>query len=97
MTSRPNTKKRQKLRCKLRERDGDNCFYCGKPMMFFIEQGPNAASLEHLIEIAQGGNNKQKNLVLAHIRCNSSLCGMTINNKLKIRQKMLRKIMEEKL
>lgn len=56
---------------RLRERDGDNCCYCGGVMKFdgaFNDR--NAASIEHIIPDTRGGSNKMFNLALAHRHCN---------------------------
>lgn len=62
--------KKRKLYANLRERHGDACHWCGKPMCFEDRDGPLAATIEHLIPRADGGSNKQFNLRLAHRRCN---------------------------
>jgi 5-methylcytosine-specific restriction endonuclease McrA len=55
----------------LRERDGDNCHWCGEPIDFETREGPFSVSLEHLVEKANGGTNEQSNLRLAHSHCNN--------------------------
>lgn len=87
-------KKWRKKRCvQLRERDGDLCFYCWRPMRFVFElvggcswAAPNV-SIEHLVERSQGGGSEIENLTLAHGRCNSSLAGMTKAAKLVVRER----------
>lgn len=58
----------------LRERDGDLCHWCKRPMIF----GPvtkaefgQRATLEHLLRKADGGKTRPENLALACLRCNS--------------------------
>ena len=63
---------RKKLRQALRKRDGDNCHYCGEPMIFpeTAWRGSSLATIEHLTPRAKGGTDDMDNLVLAHLRCN---------------------------
>lgn len=63
---------RNRARQKLRERDGDNCHWCGEPMLFHYPSfsHPQMASIEHLREKWKGGSDKMGNLVLAHLICN---------------------------
>lgn len=60
----------RKMKHKLRDRHGDNCHWCGKPMCFDTNEDPLSASIEHIIPKSDGGTNKQANLRLAHRRCN---------------------------
>lgn len=64
----------KKQRAKLRERDGDNCFYCGKPL-------GEDETFEHILELNQGGKNSISNGVLAHQKCNNDVEGMTVFEK----------------
>lgn len=50
----------------LRERDGDDCFFCLQPV------APGEGSVEHLVPRSAGGPNHLSNLFLAHKTCNSS-------------------------
>jgi predicted DNA-binding protein (MmcQ/YjbR family) len=50
----------------LLNRDGSDCFYCGKPLLFDI-------TLEHLISLVSGGPNTLSNMVLAHEKCNNQM------------------------
>lgn len=65
-------KARNRALQKIRERDGDNCHWCGEPMMFSIaiRNHPQLASIEHLREKWKGGSDRMCNLVLAHLICN---------------------------
>lgn len=69
------SKDRRKMRVLLRERDGDDCHWCGERMRFsegepMVNSDQNFASIEHLVERRRGGSNDPSNLVLAHHRCN---------------------------
>lgn len=44
----------------IRERDGDMCFFCRKPV------APGEGSIEHLVSLADRGPQHQSNLFLAH-------------------------------
>lgn len=74
---------RQNVEAKLRKRDGDGCFFCGRP---FTEEKP--ATLEHLLSIAHGGNNHLSNLVLAHGECNLKADSMPVIEKVKLRDEL---------
>lgn len=65
-------KGRKRLRYALRERDGDKCHWCGKPMEFGVQQHhrPLMATIEHLVSRLEGGTEDMTNLVLAHRICN---------------------------
>lgn len=56
------------LRALVRERDGDDCFVCGKPIDFALPAGTwMGPSLEHVIPIAAGGSRSgPANLRLSH-------------------------------
>lgn len=64
----------KKEKAKLLERDGDNCFYCGKSLGDDI-------TLEHLINLSAGGINTLANMVLAHEQCNFDTKTMTLAEK----------------
>ena len=58
----------------IRERVGDECWYCGNPMRF----GPpynmgKAATLEHWKPRSLGGTSELGNLRLCHVGCNRHL------------------------
>lgn len=55
-----------KLVSRVRERDGDDCWYCGDPC-------GDDATLEHLQPLSLGGNFDLANLALAHSRCNRAV------------------------
>lgn len=58
-------------------RDGNNCFYCHKPLY-------EDRSLEHLLSITFGGSNHLANLVLAHRECNAAAGNKSVREKLQI-------------
>lgn len=77
---------------RIRARDGDNCWLCGKPMDFAAE--PNSAkawSMEHLLSKAHGGSAKLENLVLCHPPCNRRLAARPLVEKVEVREQMRRK------
>jgi iron-sulfur cluster repair protein YtfE (RIC family) len=87
MTRRPNSRVIKVLRTIVRERDGDNCWYCDAPMDFIEGEisRPNRVTLEHLIDLCNGGTNDLVNLALAHEKCNCT------SNHLSLEQKWKRK------
>ena len=61
------------LRTWIRQRFGDNCYWCGEPMLFGGINKDNIedlATIEHHIAIKQGQPNNVNLFVLAHKRCN---------------------------
>lgn len=68
----------KELRALVRERDGDLCSVCGKPIDFTVAPGGwMGPSLEHVIPKAAGGSNELENLRLAHARpCNHAKAGV---------------------
>ena len=58
----------------LRERDGDECYLCGRVMSFQTYKignyNPRRASIEHVIPRARGGEHVLSNVKLACLRCN---------------------------
>lgn len=69
------TYKKQKI--KLIERDGTDCFLCGKPMK-------DDVTLEHLIALSSGGKNTLANMVLMHEGCNKEVDNIHLNEKVKL-------------
>jgi hypothetical protein len=67
------------VRKQLRQRDGDNCWFCGDA----LELAPH--NIEHLINISDGGTNALANLVLAHTDCNTKAGNKTLAQKLELR------------
>ena len=57
----------------LRQRDEDTCRICGKPVDFTTQPPhPSAATIDHIIALARGGEHSLKNTQLAHLRCNAA-------------------------
>lgn len=65
---------------KLLERDGSRCFFCG------IGVDPMDITVEHLLPIADGGNNNMKNLCLSCQACNTAVGNMAIVDKIRYRE-----------
>ena len=75
-TPRPGKNSKQRMIGKLRERDDNLCFFCGQ---FHPE------TLEHLLPVSHGGNNKPENLALAHAPCNVIAGNLGIVAKVRLR------------
>jgi len=73
-----NTKKKAVLL----KRDGDTCFYCGNPMPI------DDITIEHLISLDKGGNNRIENMALAHSKCNLDMGNLPLITKLKKRDQL---------
>jgi hypothetical protein len=71
---------RVKVENKLLRRDGNDCLYCGAT--FNEEKSP---TLEHLLSIADGGNNHISNLALCCEPCNMEAASLPIVEKIKLR------------
>ena len=61
----------------LHNRDGADCFFCGKPL-----DGDH--TFEHLVPIAHGGPNHISNLFLAHASCNQEAGHLSAPEKVKM-------------
>jgi HNH endonuclease len=60
-------------RKRIRQRDGDDCWLCKKPIDFTLENDhAMRASLDHYVPRKWGGSNRAENLRLAHQHCNVS-------------------------
>ena len=57
------------VRAMLRERDGERCWVCGK-QTYEGDNGPEQATVDHVLERAFGGLDELDNLKLAHRSCN---------------------------
>lgn len=78
-----------KRKIALRQRDGDLCFYCFKPMFRYAEgekDETDDATIEHLVGRGKGGPDHQDNLVLAHDSCNKIVANLPLVSKLKVRE-----------
>lgn len=74
---------------KIRDRDGDNCFYCGGNVSLDTE------TVEHLLSVSHGGSNRGQNLVLAHKKCNKTAGDMGVYEKVLMRERLLREKISE--
>ena len=80
---RPSSARRANLINTVLERDGKDCFYCGKILP------PDDTTLEHLVPISAGGCNHIGNLVAAHQKCNSEAGHLSVMKKIKMREAKL--------
>ncbi|OYV38939.1 MAG: hypothetical protein B7Z80_08670 [Rhodospirillales bacterium 20-64-7] len=60
---------------RMRVRNGENCHWCGKPMLFrghpkYLDLPELRATIEHVIPLSRGGLDNDNNRVLAHAQCN---------------------------
>lgn len=74
-TARSNKDRKDKLA--LIKRDGNKCMLCGHKMV-------TSMTVEHLVELSQGGSDDLSNKVLLHADCNHSLQGKSIAEKVNI-------------
>lgn len=70
------------IRQKLRQRDGDCCWYCGGLL------ASAESNVEHLINISDGGTNALANLVLTHTACNTKAGNQPLAKKLELRGRL---------
>ena len=78
---------------RLRARDGDHCWLCGKHVDFAAEpNSANACSIEHLLSKSHGGPDRLENLVLCHPLCNRRLANRPLVKKIEMREKQRRKM-----
>jgi 5-methylcytosine-specific restriction endonuclease McrA len=70
-----------KQRLKLLARDGDECWFCGKPM-------GEDMTIEHLVPRSAGGGNKLANYALAHALCNHAAANKPLVEKIEMRAAM---------
>ena len=55
----------------LRRRDGDRCRICGEPVDPTTQPpDPSAATIDHVVALARGGEHSYRNTQLAHLGCN---------------------------
>ena len=55
----------------LRRRDGDRCRICNEPVDSTAQPPhPSAATIDHVVALARGGEHSYRNTQLAHLRCN---------------------------
>lgn len=67
---RKSCKMRKSLRKRVRQRDGDMCWICGKAMSFDHPASNRSATLDHILPLKCGGATTMGNLKLAHRLCN---------------------------
>lgn len=66
---------------RLLERDGDNCFLCGRPL------GEDMTE-EHLVPVTAGGPNHIANKALAHKGCNMRMGHLSVMEKIALRDRI---------
>jgi 5-methylcytosine-specific restriction endonuclease McrA len=55
----------------LRRRDEGRCRICGEPVASTAQPPhPSAATIDHVVALARGGEHRYRNTQLAHLRCN---------------------------
>lgn len=74
-----------RIRTKLLERDGADCWFCGTPM-------GDDCTIEHLIPKSDGGRNSLSNYALAHKRCNQLAADKPLVEKLALRTELRAKV-----
>ncbi len=74
--------KGSKSKRQLLDRDGDDCWYCGKP----LQEKPY--NTEHLINITCGGSDRLENKVLTHVECNEKAGHKPLHEKILLRDRM---------
>jgi 5-methylcytosine-specific restriction endonuclease McrA len=80
-------KKRRRFET-LRQRDGDNCWRCKRPMSFDLPPGHDAGpTIEHIKPKSKGGTGELENLCLCHGRCNRLMADATPEVKERMRLK----------
>jgi 5-methylcytosine-specific restriction endonuclease McrA len=70
----------------LRERDGDECWYCGQPCLEDETNPDMKPTVEHLLARHLGGTDNLDNLVLAHALCNRQVGHRTVEEKKAVRR-----------
>jgi hypothetical protein len=71
-----------KYKAALLKRDGRECFYCG------LDMPDEDVTIEHLIALDKGGNNRLENMALAHYECNQKAGNMHLTAKIKLRDRL---------
>lgn len=83
----PVISKKERTRARIIERDGSDCWFCGKALGVDI-------TIEHLVPKSKGGENSEANYALAHSACNSAAANMPLIAKIELRHRM-RKVVAE--
>lgn len=68
------------------DRDGDDCFFCGRPM-------GDDVTIEHLVPKNSGGPDHAANIVLAHRACNHAAGHLHVVGKIGLRDALKSKAM----
>lgn len=77
-------KRRQRL-AELRQRDGDDCRRCRRPMRFDLPPGnDHAPTVQQIGPKSKGGTGPLDTLCLCHVRCN----GVTVDNTVEVQERM---------
>lgn len=71
-------KRRGRFVLAIRERDGHDCFFCAR------EVDEEHESVEHLVNVADGGPNHVSNMFLAHTLCNLEAGNISAVEKIKM-------------
>lgn len=72
-----NPDRRERFRCELYEKQNGNCHLCGDAMTLVRRsrvpgrEGPMFATFDHVKPVRERGGNAQRNIKLAHKRCNT--------------------------
>ena len=70
----------------LRQRDGENCSRCKRPLRFDLPAGHDlAAKIESILHVVNGGTASLENLCLTHGRCNADAGDMTAEVRERLR------------
>lgn len=70
----------------LRERDGNECWFCGGDCPEDVDDIDLKPTVEHLLARYLGGTDKLENLVLAHALCNRQVGHRTVEEKKAVRK-----------
>lgn len=69
----------------LRQRDGDHCRRCRRPMLFDLPPGHDQApTVQQIGPRPKGGSGALDNLCLCHVRCNR----VTVDNTVEVQERM---------
>lgn len=67
------------------KRDGQKCWFCTKPLVV------DDATIEHLLNVSNGGNNHINNLTIACAPCNQKARNMCITEKVLLKESQTEK------
>lgn len=90
----PPNKKRQQLtarKLKISKRDGLKCFWCDE-----YHKSTKTLTVEHILSVKHGGTNNINNLSLACQPCNLKLGSLSITQKIVLRDKLSKKVLDIK-